>query len=575
MLKTVLILFAIAFFSTYSFAQLQKTKKNGKYGFVDKNGQTVIEHKYDYVERTFNRWGLVKAQRDRKEYFLDVAGNEYLSDYQKIDENEAIKQSFREIKLFPKEVLDYRNLKILILRANEIPVVPAEIAILNQLVLLDLSENKLKELPSEIGELKELTFLDIFGNDISQLPEAIGMLTKLKYLAAGTLGSVRLKELPAEIGKLVNLKELQLRFTEIEKIPKELGTLTQLKELDLLMNGSLNFSSLCKAFENYPKKVIISENVEDYFTEHPDTLVIFVPFIEPFEALKIENLIELQTYGERGAQKIAKTEIDLLRKVEPKTEKEMVVRKEFLKSKSLNWSGMRFTKVPETILMFQSLEILDLSNNDLLEFPERILLQMKGLKKLNISGNPVIMLSEKAIAFIRDKKLMPVDSVEKYNVSADIAFAKKGLSRLPDILWEQDYLAELHLDDNKLSTLPKEIANLKELNTLYLNNNLLEQLPGELGKMEHLTELFLENNNLTKLPDFSKLQSLVTLNLKNNKLTTVAKSLKKLKYLAKLNISGNKIPKSELEKLKKWLPDCEIVNSKVDAKSGATVHNKK
>jgi leucine-rich repeat protein SHOC2 len=431
--------------------------------------------------------------------------------------------------------------------------------LLTKLVILDLSENDLKEIPPEISQLKELNYLDITGNNIKELPEEIGSLNKLSYLSAGSLEAVRLEKLPTEIGQLTNLKKLDLRFCSLNKLPKELGNLHQLTELDLWQNeGDIN-TSMYDAFENFPKKVIISANVEDYFfTDHPDTLVIFRSIDNPSDAFKIKNLIELQL-NNYGYYKIPKAEIDFLRGVEPKTEEELAAHEEFLKSKTLNWSGMRFTEVPEKILMFNSLETLDLTNNQLLEFPEPILLQMQGLKKLHLSGNPIILLSEKAMAFIRDKKLMPADSVAKYNVDATKAFKEKGLTSLPDILWKQEYLAELYLNDNNLSKLPGKIAQLKELGVLNLNNNQLSHLPDELSKMEHLSELYLENNQLTKLPDFSKLHSLEVLNLKNNKLTTVAKPLKKLKYLRKLDLRGNKIPENEIEKLKKCMVDCEIL----------------
>jgi hypothetical protein len=52
---------------------LARVKKDGKWGYIDKTGRTIIPIEYDYVE-SFNSEGLAKVKKDEKYGFIDRTG---------------------------------------------------------------------------------------------------------------------------------------------------------------------------------------------------------------------------------------------------------------------------------------------------------------------------------------------------------------------------------------------------------------------------------------------------------------------------------------------------------------------
>lgn len=88
--------------------------------------------------------------------------------------------------------------------------------------------------------------------------------------------------------------------------------------------------------------------------------------------------------------------------------------------------------------------------------------------------------------------------------------------------------------------LPSEITELLNLRTLILSNLDLVTLPDNIGKLENLDTLILNMNKLTMVNEVNK--------------------LKKLKNLKFLSIIGNRTEQSDLDELKKSLPDLTIIS---------------
>ena len=59
-------------------------------------------------------------------------------------------------------------------------------------------------------------------------------------------------------------------------------------------------------------------------------------------------------------------------------------------------------------------------------------------------------------------------------------------------------LERLDLRNNNLTVLPAEISKLQALKVLHLDNNSLSTLPAEIGNLQGLKELYLDNNNFCK-----------------------------------------------------------------------------
>ena len=104
----------------------------------------------------------------------------------------------KRLKVFPMEILNFKNLRILNLRYNQLTSLPPEIGELKELRVLILTNNQLTALPPEIGALKELRELWIRGNQLISLPPEIGALKELTLL--------RVTENPISKGKLTKIQ---------------------------------------------------------------------------------------------------------------------------------------------------------------------------------------------------------------------------------------------------------------------------------------------------------------------------------------------------------------------------------
>ena len=122
------------------------------------------------------------------------------------------------------------NVYRLSLRGKKLKVFPMDILKFKNLQDLDLSKNKLDSLPDDIGELSNLQILDVSSNKLEELPKTIGKLKNLKKIAAGKneLGAI-----PPQIGELENLVILDLWSNQITLFPEELNKLQKLRWMDL------------------------------------------------------------------------------------------------------------------------------------------------------------------------------------------------------------------------------------------------------------------------------------------------------------------------------------------------------
>ncbi len=175
-----------------------------------------------------------------------------------------------DLKILPKEIELFANLRTLDLSGNELEELPSEISSLFYLEFLDVSCNYLESMPREIGELHSLIFLYLSGNKLETVPDEILQLTQLKILdldanslwqlpnGIGNLSSLRclrlesnrLKHLPATIGDLKCLKRLYLYNNQIESLPTSIEGLTGLEVLSAARNQLIQLPEEIGALKN-------------------------------------------------------------------------------------------------------------------------------------------------------------------------------------------------------------------------------------------------------------------------------------------------------------------------------------
>jgi len=162
--------------------------------------------------------------------------------------------------------------------------------------------------------------------------------------------------------------------------------------------------------------------------------------------------------------------------------------------------------LPEDILsLADSLEILDLSNNQLRELPN----SLSKLKKLKI-----------------------------------IFLSNNQFEVLPEVLGQCEHLEMIGIKSNKIHTVPSNSLPPK-LRWLTLTDNKIETLPNSLGERPSLQKLMLAGNQLTQLPaTLSQSLNLELVRISANQLTAFPDQLLDLPRLAWLAFSGNPFSQS-------------------------------
>lgn len=176
--------------------------------------------------------------------------------------------------------------------------------------------------------------------------------------------------------------------------------------------------------------------------------------------------------------------------------------------KSGELAGIQHLKLSENLTSFpleilslaDSLEILDLSNNQLSALPD----EFAQLKKLKIF------------------------------------FASNNLfETLPEVLGQCPSLEMVGLKSNQIKQVPAQSLPL-QLRWLILTENQIETLPDALGERPRLQKLALAGNRLTHLPQtFAQLSNLELVRISANKLSECPDQLLELPKLAWFAFSGN------------------------------------
>jgi Leucine-rich repeat (LRR) protein len=139
---------------------------------------------------------------------------------------------------------------------------------------------------------------------------------------------------------------------------------------------------------------------------------------------------------------------------------------------------------PEIFDLADSLEILDVSNNQLSSLPSE-LRQLKKLKIVFASNNRFTALPE---------VLGQCENIEMLGFKANQIRQVSAKALPPKLRW-------LTLTDNQLETLPEAIGQCHRLQKLLLAGNRLQQLPHSLAQCRNLELLRISANQLADCPE--------------------------------------------------------------------------
>ncbi len=144
------------------------------------------------------------------------------------------------------------------------------------------------------------------------------------------------------------------------------------------------------------------------------------------------------------------------------------------------------SEFPEDILeLSETLEVLDLSDNQLTDLPESI----SQLKHLRI------------LFFARNKFTEFPSVLSKCPALSMIGFKSNQIQKVPENAFPP-LLRWLILTDNKIEKLPKSIGNVHLLQKCALAGNLIEELPSEMAGCVNLELLRVSANRLKSIPQW-------------------------------------------------------------------------
>ncbi len=369
-------------------------------------------------------------------------------------------------------------------------------------------------------------YIDTEGKEYKLVTE-IGELDN--YVLALDMRQKRFKQIPTRIFQNVQLSMLFLNTFNLTTLSSKIGKLNNLTYLSL-SNKSTEFNTInfLDVSDKDTKKPYFYSRFPTYkfvdtiISKFKNKVTLIAPkkiFVSTFST--INSIVKINSFD------ILPREIGNLKKLI-----------------FLFIENNRLTFIPKEIGDLKNLKDLRLTNNELINLPVEIG-NLNHLTFLDLSYNQL--------------KLLPLEIGKLYSLKNLDLQRNKLTTFLPEI-GKLCALTSLDLAENQLTTLPPEIGKLSALTRLNLGGNQLTILPAEIGELSALTSLDLGFNRLTNLPsEIGKLSTLKFLYLGGNNLTTLPAEIEKLSKLDYLDLRGNPISVSEKEKIKKLLPNCNIL----------------
>lgn len=369
-----------------------------------------------------------------------------------------------------------------------------------------------------------------------------------------------LTKLPEKL-EYSTVKSLLIGYNPIKTIPNEISNAKHLKNLSINYSPQFNFESSIETIKQLKLESLSINNSN----------LMYIP-LELGEIKTLKNLSLANNYIKEIPAYI------------------------FLNAKfySLDFSGNLISTLPKEIISQSNLSFLNLSNNSCInkEDTYKHLKELQNLKQLEVKGCEIlpsniwnlsslenINISDGTFSSIllnenvKKNQLIQLIATNCNNLDFSSLLPVLASSTLKEISLGGDKfngfnnvvlssnLISLSLQGSTLSNfkLANSLSNLQELNLSFNSITCQTEFLNTVSKISTLKHLNLSNCNFTYLPSqISQLKNIESLNISNNKLTSI-NVLYSLKQLKTLDISFCELSKSQIDNLKKELPNTEII----------------
>ena len=280
----------------------------------------------------------------------------------------------------------------------------------------------------------------------------------------------------------------------------------------------------------------------------------------------------------------------------------------------LELKNQQLKQIPKRILSFRNLRVLDLSNNQISKIDEENFYGLQKLEGVLLANNllrtpPIEALkkcSELRYLDLGNNRIQSIEELDRLKYLEVLKLNDNQIKTIPSNL-QLKYLRYFRIDGNQLKQLPSFLRYSKKLNYLNLYGNqvntlslemitrsnlqslnignnpiktistiqqltqletlILDWIPLEesdvqaISSLSELQILSMEHCDLKALPSsFGQLQRLREVSLIANQLETLPESLSQLQSLEKLWLKGNSLPPSNLQSVRAYLPNCQILH---------------
>lgn len=388
--------------------------------------------------------------------------------------------SFNSITELPAEIKNLVNLERFILAGNSLEKLPDSMSELVNLRTIDLRRNRVQDVSSLLGlprlqniqaesnniksfkatlgpqltqvELGrnplskvriaalttcDLTSLDLSSTNMTRLEE--GLFPQLQALVKLTLDGNQLVVLPDTLGELKRLEMLSCSNNLLATLPESIGDLKSLKEL-LVHNNNLKTLPQTLWFCESLSHINLSSNLLESFPAAPDIRT--DASVGDVAATAGGSAILAARKGSTSSSLIHNINVNGANGgaagTNASTPSEVFVAPLSLSLQKLRLGDNRLGDDVFSVLSeLTSLEVLNLSFNEIFEIPDFSLQTLTSLRELYISGNQISTIPSDDLVVLQELRI-------------------------------------LHLNSNKLTTLPTELGKLKKLANLDVGNNVLK-----------------------------------------------------------------------------------------------------